>query len=206
MRLTDLFLLAAALASAVACPPAFAKPKVVKVKVRVSSEASGYEAYRAMDGNPTTMWHTDFGSAEPKHPHEIVIDLGAAYPITGFTCVPRSTGGTNGTIKDYEFYVSQDAKKLGKPVVKGAFAKSTPASTVDLLEGVTGRYVVLRALSEVNGKPWASIAELRILSDGVVFRADAAKSGMVFVEARSEVERQYETLRHDVRNRRRFAR
>ena len=205
MRRSFFFPLAIALACAVAWPTAFAKPKVVKVKVRVSSAASGYEAYRAMDGNPRTMWHTEYGSAEPKHPHQIVVDLGAAYPITGFTCVPRSTGGTNGTIKDYEFYVSQNAKKLGKPVVKGAFTKSTSPNTVDLLEGVTGRYVVLRALSEVNGKPWASIAELRILSKGVVFRADSGKSGVVLVEARSEVERQYETLRYDVRNRRRFA-
>ena len=48
------------------CGPAFGKPKVVQVKVRTDSEAAGYEATRAMDGNPQTMWHTYFGAGETR--------------------------------------------------------------------------------------------------------------------------------------------
>ena len=38
----------------------FAADRVVTVQVRVDSESPGYEGFRAMDGNPQTMWHTDF--------------------------------------------------------------------------------------------------------------------------------------------------
>ena len=73
------------------------KPKTVKVKVHVDSQNGGYEGSRALDGNPGTMWHTQFSDANPAPPHEITVDLGAAYPIKGIAYLPR-TGGSNGTI------------------------------------------------------------------------------------------------------------
>jgi len=193
------------LACALLCAPVFGRSRIAKVRVASDSEAVGYEAFRAMDGNPRTMWHTQWGFGETKHPHEIVVDLGASYEISGFTYLPRTDSSPNGTIEDYEFYVSDNKKRFGRPVIKGTFAKSTGKNVVDLLTKVKGRYVRLRALSEVGRRPWASIAELRVLSEGVEFRADAAKSGVTFVSPRSELERQFETLKHDLRNRRRFA-
>jgi len=76
---------------------AMAADRVVTVKVEVDSESPGYEGYRAMDGNPETMWHTDFHFDETPPPHEIVVDLGDSYPIAGFAYLPRRGGG-NGTI------------------------------------------------------------------------------------------------------------
>ena len=35
-----------------------AKAKIVKVKTAADSEKAGYESFRAMDGDPSTMWHT----------------------------------------------------------------------------------------------------------------------------------------------------
>ncbi len=43
---------------ALICVPAFGKPKIVKVKVHVDSQAPGFEGFKAMDGNPASMWHT----------------------------------------------------------------------------------------------------------------------------------------------------
>ena len=158
------------LACALACAPAFGRSKTVKVKVQTDSEVGGYECYRAMDGNPTTMWHTVWGAGESDHPHELVVDLGASYGISGFTYLPRSGGG-NGTINAYEFFVSDNKKSFGKPVVKGAFVKRGVKNVIKLPAVAKGRYVKLRSLSEVSGKPWASVAELRILSEGVQFMA-----------------------------------
>jgi len=193
-----------ALCCALLCAPALGGSKIVKVKVRADSQADGYECSMAMDGNPQSMWHTQYGLGETGHPHEIIIDLGASYEIAGFAYLPRPASSTNGTIKDYEFYVSDDEKKLDKPLLKGTFAKAEGENVVELLEKAKGRYVRLRALSEVKGQPWSSIAELRLLSDGVVFRADATRSGVVFAEPRSEMEREFQTLKHDLGNRKRF--
>ncbi|MCL2304756.1 MAG: discoidin domain-containing protein [Planctomycetaceae bacterium] len=47
--------------------------KTVSVQLFANSENAGYETYRAMDGDPNTMWHTQF-SAEPRThlcPHPI---------------------------------------------------------------------------------------------------------------------------------------
>ena len=190
--------------------PAFGKDKVVTVNVRVDSQAGGYDGARALDGNPQTMWHTEFGAGHLTHPHEIIIDLGKSYEISGIAHRAR-TGATNGAIKDYECYVGESDTKFGKPVAKGTFKKTDAEQTVKFAAKVRGRYVRLRALSEWTGKPWTSIAELRILSDGVQFRA-AGRSGRVAVarpgaiaNPKTEPEWQYDALLRDLRNRARFA-
>jgi len=146
------FLLPAVACCAWFCASAPAESKVVKVKIRVDSQAPGYEGFRAMDGNPATMWHTEFGFAEPPHPHEIIVDLGESYEISGFTYLPRPDGG-NGTIRDYECYVSDNNKEFGKPIAKGAISKGTGESQVLFPAKQKGRYVRLRALSEVAARP-----------------------------------------------------
>ncbi len=148
--------------------PLLGAVKTVAVQVRVDSEAPGYEGFRAMDGNPESMWHTDFDFQQTPPPHEIVVDLGAPYELSGFAYLPRRGGG-NGTIGRYECCVSNSAKDFGKPVVAGTFAKPRAEQVVPFPAKQKGRYVRLRALSEVNGGPWTSIAELRLLCQGVQF-------------------------------------
>jgi len=199
-----------ALAVLLAWGPALAwgKPAAVIVKVRVDDEAPGYEGYRAIDGNPATMWHTSYGYGDPKHPHEIVVDLGASREVSGFGYMPRPGAG-NGTIKDYECYLSDDAKKPGKPVAKGTFAAADGEKVVEFPDKARGRYFRLRALSEVTRKPWTSIAELRIISGGLAFRAKPSSSTVAAAPAKApatEWEYQYEVLRQDIRSRATFAR
>ena len=188
--------------------PAFGQTKTVTVKIRVDSAAPGYEGFRAMDGDPNTMWHTEFGYLDPSHPHEIIVDLGASYEISGFTYLPRPGGG-NGTVKDYECYVSDSDKDFGKPLVKGALAEGNAENTVAFPAKAKGRYVKLRALSEVAGQRWTSIAELRLLAEGVQFRA---KTSSTFDLVRpdgtpmSETDLQFAALKQDLRNRAHFAR
>ncbi|MBE0534229.1 MAG: discoidin domain-containing protein [Phycisphaerae bacterium] len=184
--------------AALAC----AQVKMVTVKTAADSEAPGYESHRAMDGDLQTMWHTWFGAGEPVHPHDLVIDLGGVYSIEGFAYVPRSDGN-NGVIADFEFYISDNKKDFGRPVMKGRFEKRDGENTIKLASAVSGRYVRLRALSEVNGRAWTSVAELRILSPNAAFRANES-SGMIIADPKSELEWEYETLRRDIQNRRRI--
>ena len=63
-------------------------------------------AENAFDGDRETIWHTQWGSAKPLHPHALVIDLGEEVTIGGFLYQPRQ-GGSPGKIKDFRFYLRQ---------------------------------------------------------------------------------------------------
>ena len=200
MKTAQFMVLAVVLTAALIPGSAFCQVKVVTVQTNADSEAGGYEVFKAMDGDPQTMWHTFFGSGETGHPHEIILDLKASYTIDGFSYLPRPGGG-NGTIKDYEFYVSNDKKNFGKAIAAGTFEKASGESTVKFATSAKGRYIKLRALSEVGGRPWTSIAELRLLTKGIAFTANES-SGMIITSPKTEVEMQYETIRRDLQNRR----
>jgi hypothetical protein len=99
-------------------------------------------------------------------PHTLVLDLGGQYQVDGFRYVPRQDGSPNGTIARYQFYVSDHSSTWGTAVAVGSFAADTTEKTVRF-PAKTGRYVRLVALSEINGKPWTSAAELNIFGAAV---------------------------------------
>jgi beta-galactosidase len=132
-----------------------------KVVSTDSFEPGEGEPVNLFDGNPETFWHTAYSSGEPKHPHEVVIDLGSTQTLTGLEALPRP-GNPNGRIARYEFYVSADGKSWGSAVATGTFPNSDSRQAVRF-GLVSGRFVKLVALSEVNGKSWASLAELNLL-------------------------------------------
>jgi hypothetical protein len=131
---------------------------------RVSSEARGNRklAAHAIDGDSRTHWHTQFQPQLDKHPHELVIDLGAEKSISGFRYLARQDGGWNGAIAKCEFAVSNSADEFGEPVAQATFKKTKFSQEVKC-DPVKGRYVLIRVLSEVNNGPWASIAELGVV-------------------------------------------
>ena len=58
---------------------------------------------------------------------------------------------------------SQEARTPQRPWVPAAAQAQTKTVQTVRCDPVTGRYVRLRILSEVNGGPWASLAELGVL-------------------------------------------
>src|SRR2546427_6034346 len=60
-------------------------------------------ATNAIDGNPATLWHTEWYQRTAPLPHTLVLDLGGPYQVDGFRYLPAQV---NGTIAGYEFYVS----------------------------------------------------------------------------------------------------
>ena len=130
----------------------------------VSSEnrGNGKFARNIIDGNARTIWHSQFVPAIKKHPHEIIIDLGRKHTIRGFRYLSRQDAGWNGAIKEIEITVSNEADEFGKPVAKAALKKIRSPQDINC-DRVEGRYIRIRALSEVNGGPWASIAEFGVI-------------------------------------------
>lgn len=134
--------------------------------VRFSSEnaTNGKRAANAIDGDPTTLWHTRFTGEVARPPHELIIDLGAEHTIRGFRCLARQDGGWNGTIKTVEFGVSNDPGSFATPAVTAELKKTKEPQEVACPE-TKGRYVLLRVLSEVNEAPFASVAEFGVVGE-----------------------------------------
>lgn len=129
----------------------------------VDSEESGYAASNAFDGDFGTIWHTQFTGGNPGTPHEIQLNLGQSLEVTGFRYYPRQDGSQNGMIGNYEFYTSTDGTNWGSAVASGTFPASSDENEVNFAP-VFAQYVRLVALSEVNGNPWTSVAELDIMA------------------------------------------
>ncbi len=121
------------------------------------------EPDQAIDSDPNTYWHTKWGGNEPRHPHEIVVDLGEPLELEGITCLPRQ-GQENGRIAKYEVYVSRDGKSWAAPAATGKFPNNAQLQTVRFAKAVTGRYIKVVALSEVGGNAWTSLAELDVMA------------------------------------------
>jgi YVTN family beta-propeller protein len=85
-------------------------------------------AANAIDGNPATIWHTQWSTANPVHPHWIAVDMGAGHAVGGFRYLPRQDG-PNGRIASYRFYLSNDGISWGAPVNQGTFANITTAQS-----------------------------------------------------------------------------
>jgi hypothetical protein len=133
--------------------------------VKVDSEETQAEdghGKNAFDGSASTFWHTQYTGTAPAHPHELQIDLGASYSIKGLSYLPRQDGSTHGMVADYQFYAAQTTTNWGTPVATGTFT-SSEAAQVATFPATTARFVRFVALSEVDGQPWTSVAELNLI-------------------------------------------
>jgi hypothetical protein len=131
-------------------------------KAWADSQQQGYEAERAIDGNPDTMWHTAWEPELIDPPHWLTIDLGKSVTLAGVTCLPRS-GQDNGRIGAYEIYVSDDPDHWGQPIATGHWKNDDAPKTVRCDPPVSGRYIKLVALREINGRSWSSLAEFDVM-------------------------------------------
>jgi hypothetical protein len=143
----------------------FAEPSVIQTKgarvIRIDSNASGYEGYNAIDGDPATIWHTAWEPAPVKYPHELVIELATSTIIRSFSYLPRQDMN-NGWISAYEFYVSDDGRTWCEAAARGTFEKGTALKKIRLINPTEGRFVRFVANEGFDGKPFAAIAEIDI--------------------------------------------
>jgi len=133
--------------------------------VKVDSEETDSKGAYAVDGNPNTIWHTQWRDANPAHPHEIILQLDPPCKIKGLTYLPRQDVSDNGTIEGYEIYVSVDGKDFGQPVKKGELFPYGKDKKTVLFEPKQCGFVKLVALSEMNGQVWTSTAEIGMIQE-----------------------------------------
>jgi hypothetical protein len=118
-------------------------------------------ANNVRDGSSSSIWHTRRLLSNPAHPHWIDIDLTTTRTVNRLYYLPRQGSNTGGRITGYEVYVSANRTNWGSPVATGTFENSAAEQTVTI-PPTSGRYIRLRALGEVNGNRWTSVAELNV--------------------------------------------
>ncbi len=122
-------------------------------------------ALNAIDGDPDTYWITTPKSGT--HSQQLAINLGEEANITGFSYTPRERGA-DGTIFEYEFYVSKDGKRWGEPVIKGEFSniENNPVTQVVKFEKTVSSacYIKLVSKSAIRNSKSMSIAEIDIFT------------------------------------------
>ncbi|MDE3068145.1 MAG: discoidin domain-containing protein [Verrucomicrobiota bacterium] len=129
-----------------------------------SQESEEYGADQAIDGDPSTMWHTSWRDNASGFPHQLIVEFARPVRLAGFTALPRQDGNRNGWIKDYAFYASHDGIDWGEPVSKGTFSDNASLKTIKFSAPVTARFVKLAALSGYADGPWASLAEFDVFN------------------------------------------
>jgi beta-galactosidase len=129
-----------------------------------SEEKMEGEAAFAVDGDPSTYWHTQYSGSTPKHPHSLTLVFDSPHSVIGFDYISRQTNG-NGRIGEYEIQFSNDGEVF-KPFMRGRFAATTERQRILFEEPVENAAAMrIVALSELNGGPWASIAEIAFLGE-----------------------------------------
>ena len=133
--------------------------------VRFSSEnqSTNRKAIFTIDGRPDTIWHSSWSDGLSKHPHELVIDLGATYHVSGFRYLARQDGGWNGAFAKTEFSVGNSPTDFGSPAATVTFTKDRKVQSARCGKPTRGRYVKVRVLSEVNGEAWGSAADIGVI-------------------------------------------
>ena len=127
---------------------------------------AGEKAANAIDGNRHSLWHSRWRPDSPEHPHWIAIDFREELDLQGVSYQPRLDPSANGTILDYRIEVSLDGKGWTK-IAEAQFEnmKNNPGPRrVKFETAVKARYLKLTALSEVQGRAWASAAEIGVIT------------------------------------------
>lgn len=131
-------------------------------KVSEISSGNSDEVSRIMDEDHLSWWHTERDQGLPQ---EVVIDLGQAYSLEGFTYSPPQDRWSFGIIAEYEFQVSANGKNW-RSVSSGEFGniKNNPIKQTIEFNPVQGRYIKLKALRTTDESGAMAIGELGVIT------------------------------------------
>lgn len=130
-------------------------------------EQPGYEAAKAIDGNPNTYWLTARRDRGRRHPHELLITFADPVSFYGLVTMARQDHREReGDIHDYVIEISDDGGDW-RSVAEGRLQSTFAPQEVRFGKTVTARYLKVRILSGFAGDTAASLAEIAVLYDGM---------------------------------------
>lgn len=96
-------------------------------RASADSAEEGESPGNAIDGDPSSLWHSRWRDAAPPPPHSFIIDLGHATKVRGFRYLPRQDRAKNGNIAKFRFYTSSNGIDWNGPVAEGDLSMSVPS-------------------------------------------------------------------------------
>lgn len=123
-----------------------------------SENGSEGPAKNVFDNDETTLWHTKWAGAELSERY-ITINLAESTMVDGLRYQPRQTG-SNGTIKDYEIYVSNDSGLTYELVASGKWKANAAWKVVNFAPRMATNIKLVGVTA--SGEKYASAAEIRI--------------------------------------------
>lgn len=121
-------------------------------------------AANAIDGNPSTIWHTGWSGGDAPLPHTLTIDTKAVQSFKALTYQPRQDVDKNGRIGQYRIQLSLDGSTWGASVSTGTMADTATTKTLGFT-AASARYVRLTALTEAGNRgSWSSAAEVDLVA------------------------------------------
>ena len=118
----------------------------------------------AIDGDPSTLWHTHAAQGEIAPPQALEIDMGRPVNVAAVIYTPRKDSA-KGTVDRYAVYLSADGNDWGAPAAEGEFSniRANPVpQRIDLETPVKARYLRFVGKRAVEGSHVA-VAELGVL-------------------------------------------
>ncbi|WP_339315102.1 discoidin domain-containing protein [Paenibacillus sp. FSL R10-2734] len=137
-------------------------PQSQMTATATSEETSGEnnDASQAIDGNPSTIWHTKWDLSNPL-PQSITLNLGNTHVISKLKYLPRQNGAQNGNITSYEILTSLDGENFTS--VTGGSWDDDSTEKIAEFAPVASRYLKLTAIAGHGGL--ASAAEINIMKN-----------------------------------------
>lgn len=131
---------------------------------QMDATATSYEStvgavpQNAIDGDPRTLWHSQYRPERLPLPQSITLDLGGVYDVSELAYQPRTDSNLNGTITAYNVYASSDGQSFEK-LVSGAWRDDSSLKSATF-NAAGARYIRLEATESYEGKDLAAAAEI----------------------------------------------
>ncbi len=120
-----------------------------------NSSNVSYRPMSAIDGNPATIWHTEWVPTDDPFPHEFTLDLGRTLLLKDITILPRQDANAGRIVKG-EIYAGDDLKDLQ---LVTTFSSGDQTISLDC---VAARYVKIVSLKSNTAN--TAIAEITLTS------------------------------------------
>lgn len=146
----------------IANAPSTAPPFIDKQQWKATASVKnlgGSSLLKMLDGKPDTNWHSVEAKDDAKLPHQVTLAFGRELTLSGFTQTARPDLG-NGVIKGFEAAVSSDNQTWTGAATGDFEYNAGSTATVNFTQPVKASYFRLTAKSELNNRPFTSIAEL----------------------------------------------
>ncbi|KAL9610585.1 MAG: hypothetical protein Q9167_004711 [Letrouitia subvulpina] len=139
----------------------------------------------AIDGNPSTIWHTQFSPRGTPFPHNITVDMKKVYNVSALRYTPRQDDSMNGNIGSYNLQWSLNGTNYYPPYFENAdtsrkgflnFPDNKQDHDMYFVLPVKARFFRLNVFSEGGGRgQWTSAAEINVFEDGMQITAPSER-------------------------------